>query len=258
MPKPKLTPMQIRFAEEYAVDLNAKAAAIRAGYAPARAKQFGYRLLQHEHISELVSAEIKARSKRTHITQDLMLLHLWQLANANPNELTEFRRGSCRHCWGEGFRKQRTAAEFEADRTTHEDAVSKNLKTGDFNPEGGIGYDFSRAPNRKCPQCHGQGLGSVFIKDTRDLSEDARLLYAGVRHTKEGIEVKTNSQDKARELIYRHLGMDVQRHEHSGPDGGPIRTASEPDLTALDDDDLATLAKLLEKATPAGGGQEGD
>ncbi len=42
----KLTPKQKRFVAEYLVDLNATAAAKRAGYSEKTAEQVGYQLLQ--------------------------------------------------------------------------------------------------------------------------------------------------------------------------------------------------------------------
>lgn len=49
-----MTPKQNRFAQEYVVDHNATAAAIRAGYAETRAKQQGYDLLQKPEVAQLV------------------------------------------------------------------------------------------------------------------------------------------------------------------------------------------------------------
>ena len=43
----RLTPRQRRFAEEYVIDYDAKAAAIRAGYSPNAAAETGYTLRKH-------------------------------------------------------------------------------------------------------------------------------------------------------------------------------------------------------------------
>ena len=50
-----LTEKQARFAEEYAVDLNASQAALRAGYSPETAGQQGWRLLKNEQVRALVA-----------------------------------------------------------------------------------------------------------------------------------------------------------------------------------------------------------
>lgn len=65
-----LTPKQARFVEEYLIDLNAKDAAIRAGYSEKAAKQKGYALLQMPAVQEAVTDAKKARSARTGVTQD--------------------------------------------------------------------------------------------------------------------------------------------------------------------------------------------
>ena len=42
---------------------------------------------------------------------------------------------------------------------------------------------------------------------TRTLSPQARVLYAGVKQTKDGLEIKMHDQQKALENVARHLGM---------------------------------------------------
>ena len=56
----KLTPRMARFAAEYMIDLNAKQAAIRAGYVARNADTAGWDLLQHP----AVQADIARRSQR--------------------------------------------------------------------------------------------------------------------------------------------------------------------------------------------------
>ncbi len=65
-----LTPKQQRFVAEYLVDLNATQGAIRAGYSAKTAEVQGSRLLGNVKVREAVEAGMKARSKRTEITQD--------------------------------------------------------------------------------------------------------------------------------------------------------------------------------------------
>jgi len=64
---------QDRFAEEYVVDLNAGAAAIRAGYAVTRAKQTGWRLLQDERIQKKIQTLKAERTERTGYNADYVL-----------------------------------------------------------------------------------------------------------------------------------------------------------------------------------------
>lgn len=62
-----MTPKQQRFVEEYLIDLNAKHAAIRAGYAARTAEQQGYQLLQHPSVAAAVADRIEQRSEQTGI-----------------------------------------------------------------------------------------------------------------------------------------------------------------------------------------------
>jgi phage terminase small subunit len=75
-----MTPKQQRFVEEYLIDLNAKHAAIRAGYAAKTAEQQGYQLLQHPSVAAAVADRIEQRSEQTGIDaawvlQKAVILH---------------------------------------------------------------------------------------------------------------------------------------------------------------------------------------
>ncbi|MNC29744.1 hypothetical protein D3C75_780070 [compost metagenome] len=72
---------------------------------------------------------------------------------------------------------------------------------------GGYGFEPIIRPHPKCPQCHGEGHGQLYVADTRDLSPGARALYAGAKYTANGLEIKLNDQEQAWDRIARHLGM---------------------------------------------------
>lgn len=69
----ELTDKQRRFVEEYLIDLNATQAAIRAGYSEETASVIGCENLTKPNISVAVAEAQEARSKRTEITQDMVL-----------------------------------------------------------------------------------------------------------------------------------------------------------------------------------------
>ena len=85
-----MTPLQARFVEEYLIELNAKEAAIRAGYSPKTAKQKGYALLKIPKIYAAIKAAKKARSERTEINQDEVLQELHHLAFSNLADIVEW------------------------------------------------------------------------------------------------------------------------------------------------------------------------
>lgn len=79
MGKKKLTPKQAAFVAEYLIDLNASAAARRAGYSEKTAGAIGDKLLKKAEIQESLSAAMKARANRTEITQDRVLQELGRI-----------------------------------------------------------------------------------------------------------------------------------------------------------------------------------
>jgi phage terminase small subunit len=68
-----LTDKQKAFVQEYLLDLNAKQAAIRAGYTKNRAEQAGYELLTFPDVQEAVQKAKAERAERMKIDQDYVL-----------------------------------------------------------------------------------------------------------------------------------------------------------------------------------------
>jgi phage terminase small subunit len=79
----ELTPRQRRFCEEYLVDLNASAAARRAGYSVTTAYSIGQENLKKPEIATEIQRRMEARSKRTEITADQVVTELGKIAFAN-------------------------------------------------------------------------------------------------------------------------------------------------------------------------------
>lgn len=220
-----LTPKQQRFVEEYLVDLNATQAAIRAGYSEKTAYSIGQENLNKPEIASAIEAAQKKLSERTEITQDMVLRRWWEIANADPNELIQYRRVCCRYCHGIDHGYQwKNAEEFQdawaraSAAATREDATSAPLPTD----EGGYGFNPTHDPHPDCPNCSGEGHGEVHATDTRRLTGGVRMLYDGVKITEKGFEVKTLDRGKALENVARHLGMFVDRREITGKDGTPL------------------------------------
>ena len=76
----KLTLKQERFVQEYLVDLNATAAAKRAGYSDKTAYSAGQRLLKNVEIQSAMQEAIQSRERRTEITQDRVIQELAKAA----------------------------------------------------------------------------------------------------------------------------------------------------------------------------------
>lgn len=210
-----LTAKQQRFVAEYLIDLNATQAAIRAGYSERTANVIGPENLAKPCIAAAVAEMQQQRVKRTEVDQDRIVRELINILEADPNELVEHRRTCCRFCYGTLHMYQRTANEMAVDREQHQVQVDVNnrmpkkdqLRIAPFHAKGGIGYNALVAPHPKCPECFGQGVSMVLVKDTRNLSPAARALFAGIKQTKDGMQVLTHSKEGFVTLLMRHAGM---------------------------------------------------
>lgn len=83
---PQLTPRQSAFVREYLIDLNAKQAAIRAGYSPETAEGQGSRLLRNAQVLDAVNAAKEKRAAKTDVKAEDVLLRLRDIAFADPDE----------------------------------------------------------------------------------------------------------------------------------------------------------------------------
>lgn len=88
----KLTEKQKRFVDEYLVDLNATAAAKRAGYSEKTADRIGPELLGKTCVSAAIQEAIKKRQKRVEITQERVLEELAAIAFANGTDFATITR----------------------------------------------------------------------------------------------------------------------------------------------------------------------
>ena len=79
----KLTEKQKRFVQEYLVDLNATAAAKRAGYSEKSASRIAVELLNKTQVSAEIQKQQAKRQKRVEITQEKVLEELAAIAFAN-------------------------------------------------------------------------------------------------------------------------------------------------------------------------------
>jgi phage terminase small subunit len=202
-------------------------------------------LLTNRDVQKRIEELMAERSERLNLKADDVLRLLWMKATADPNELVEVRRDCCRHCYGLDHLYQFTPAEWgdvvrkHQDACRHAEAMRSPLPP-EPSPLGGVGYDPRFPPLPDCPECAGRGVEYVHVKDTRTLSPAARQLYAGARQSRTGIEILSHSQDKAIELIGRHLAMFTDKVDHTNNGGsfqpmtlsefysGPVKPDPEP------------------------------
>lgn len=82
----ELTPKQARFVEEYLLDLNAAAAARRAGYSEKNADSIAAQLLRKTKVFEAVQSAVAARSAKAEITAEYVLENLKRLSERCMSE----------------------------------------------------------------------------------------------------------------------------------------------------------------------------
>ncbi len=198
-----LMAQQRLFVAEYLKDGNATQAAIRAGYSKKTAEQIGYQLLKKTSVAQAIAQQQKASLVRTLASADEVLAQMWQLATFDANELSQYRRGSCRYCHGFGHNYQwRDMVEFEEHRLN---AIEKKGK--EPVDVGGYGYDHNREPNPACPRCNGDGIGQPYFADTRKLPPVSRLAYSGIKLGKNGVEITAISRERMYEAVMKRLGL---------------------------------------------------
>ncbi|HDT2128743.1 terminase small subunit [Enterobacter roggenkampii] len=196
----KLSAKVKRFIAEYLKDNNATAAAARAGYSD---PNYGRQLITNPNVAQVIAQQQKAAIVRTLGSADEVLAQMWQLATFDANQLSQYRRGACRYCWGFGHQYQwRDAVEFEEKRL---EALERDRREPE--DSGGYGYDHNREPNPECPRCNGDGIGQPYYPDTRKLPAASRLAYSGVKIGKNGVEITTISRERMFEAVMKRLGL---------------------------------------------------
>ncbi|HAV1958288.1 TPA: terminase small subunit [Enterobacter hormaechei subsp. steigerwaltii] len=197
----KLSARVKHFIAEYLKDNNATAAAARAGYSD---PNYGRQLIANPNVAQAIAQQQKASIERTLGSADEVLAQMWQLATFDANQLSQYRRGACRYCWGFGHHYQwRDAVEFEEETAKAEGREGARLPQD----TGGYGYDHTREPNPGCPRCNGDGIGQPYFADTRKLSPVAALAYSGVKLGKNGVEITAISRERMFEAVMKRLGL---------------------------------------------------
>jgi phage terminase small subunit len=222
-----LTFREQRFVDEYFVDPNGTKAAITAGFSPKAAHVQASKLLKLPKIQAALERRRVAAQRINALTVSDLLEELQLIVKADPRDLMEYYRGSCRYCHGMGHQYQRTPAEYARDLQAYlATPEGKKDPAGlGFPTLGGVGFRKRAHPNPECPECEGEGVGYSFVKDTRYLPRAAARLFAGIKETKEGLEIKTRKVDKLVELAMKNLGMLAEKAEGSEEDANPVPVA---------------------------------
>lgn len=209
---------QAKFVDLWLVTQNGTQSYIDAGYeckSDAVAAAAASRLLKKvkEHPYTLAKrAELFAKTEE--IT-GRVIQRIYGAAMADPRELVEYVYRCCRCCHGKDFRYQMTPRQLEERKARHEEALAeakaaKRKPLPVLDELGGLGFDANLDPNPDCPECNGNGVGQLVLKDTRHLSPGALALYGGVKETKDGLEMKIHDARPYLEMLGRIFNMNIE------------------------------------------------
>jgi phage terminase small subunit len=235
-----LSHKQRAFVREYCVDLNGTQAAIRAGYSPTSAGESACELLKLPKVDGAIYHRLERKAAAADVDATFVISELRALALADPRDLVSIHRGACRYCHGVDHDRQWTQGEY---KNAFYEAKAADPNAAAPPLRGGLGYDFTREPNPECPECRGEGIERTIVKDTRKLSRGAAKLIAGVRKTKDGIELRSRDQDGALMALGKIVGVFIDRSELSGPGGSPLQLQPVQPLEQLTPEQLEQIIR---------------
>ena len=197
-----LTARQEKFCREYLIDLNQRAAAMRAGYSGRGADKIAHDLIRDPRVMAFIAKARARQQDRLDMKADDVVRRLAQIVTADARKLTSHHVGPCRYCFGIDHEYHwKTPREYrEACEKTPESKTTP-LDTG------GYGYRTTDAPNPDCPECSGLGVPFVRFADTNNLSEAEAVLFEGVKTTRDGITFLMADKGRALERLADHLGI---------------------------------------------------
>ncbi|QIB09003.1 hypothetical protein GZ982_30100 (plasmid) [Pseudomonas fluorescens] len=208
---------QAKFVDLWLVTQNGTQSYLDAGFeckSDAVAAAAASRLLRKvkEHPYTLAKrAELFAKTEE--IT-GRVIERVYGAALADPRELVEYVYKCCRWCHGKDFRYQMTPNQMTERKARHDQAVAEakreKRKAPEFDELGGLGFDANLDPHPDCPECNGNGVGHLVLKDTRHLSPGALALYGGVEETKDGLKMRIADQRPYLEMLGRIFNMNIE------------------------------------------------
>lgn len=132
------------------------------GCMPSTAATSAYQALRNPQIAARMAEARAALAQKYVADRESLLQEFLQIARADPNELTQLRQVACGHC----YRGQRGNAMYVD-------------------------------PDPECEACMGDGVSIPWYADTRRLSPGAKALFAGIKQTKDGVQVLMHNRVEA-------------------------------------------------------------
>ena len=210
----------------------------------------GARLMADPRIQAAIKARQKIATEASAIDVSWLLDRFIAMATADVRELIGLKIGACRFCHGDGHGYQWREAEYMDEMAKVEREVERLNRAGQpthdvLYPDcaGGFGFNATHPPHPSCPRCHGEGVERFVPRDTDKLSDQALLLYGGVKVKADGAyEIIIADRSKAAELAGRILGAFTDKVRLSGAIGHMHTVA---DLRKVDPAEAARAYKEM-------------
>lgn len=214
--KDGLNPKEAKFLAKF-IESNNVAESFRTVYGyPQMSNQMAYasgrRVLDIPRVKEKLTAHTNLLVRRTQMSVVDVFQEWLDIIRADPTELVTIRRVNCRHCWGRDHKyRWRDSDEFAVAQAEVLDWNSKPDHATTQRPlpndVGGYGWRKNHQPNSDCPKCDGEGHLDLWIADLATVSPQALKLFAGIKQTQHGIELKLHDRMGAIENVAKALGM---------------------------------------------------
>lgn len=239
LPKPRdrvvdraMTELQARFVDHYLRYRNAtqayKFAVDKPNMPREQAATSGATLLRDPRVQDAIHHGAKTAFSGSAASVGWLLQRFLDIATADPRELIGLKVGCCRFCHGDGHGYQWREREYlealdEAERAVRLAPPSLRAEVRMPDLAGGFGYNATRPPHPECPQCHGEGVERFVPRDTDNLSDQALLLFGGVKvKPNGGYEIIIADRQKALENVGRIMGAFTDNVKHSGAIGALV------------------------------------
>jgi phage terminase small subunit len=172
----------------------------------------GREMMGKPRIAAAVKECQRAMVTEAGVSVGWLLERFLDIATADVRELIGLQIGCCRYCHGEGHGYQWREREY-LEACTKAEREQQPLP----DPAGGFDFNATRPPHEHCPQCHGEGVERFVPRDTDKLSDQALLLYGGVKVKSDGgYEIVIADRTRALELAGRIMGAFTDKVKISG------------------------------------------
>lgn len=219
----ELSTRERMFVDLYLESMDPYRSALTAGFSRHTARGLSWSWIKQRHykpaLYDTIKARLDLRRQDNFASAEAVRHRAWLIATGDPRELVETRVTCCRYCHGDEHEYQWTLPEYEKAVVAAESGPKPKPMP---DCTGGFDYRPDMPPHEGCPECAGEGVERIRVRDSRELSESALALLKRVKPGKYGPEVEVHDQQAAMKLYAAMSGFLVERKEVTGKDGAPL------------------------------------